>query len=461
MKSKNILFSIGMILALVFAAALISAAVNVNYDVRYAVIQEDGTIDYQTTLVQNVDTVGYVCTSADCSTVGASLTGLARHTNTNLITLTYPTALQNPNGYGAWFYKQGYIHWEEASDWQGTGTAPDTYTVYLAKKETGYAPIMNLNVVNEVQPNRPVEVGVIVGIDADTYSAIENAGPLDYTPAELAALTNVETVVTLEIRNSLNAVIYTNTRTVNVPYSGSLPVAFTYSGFSAEGDYEIRVYTDVTDDKILNSERQTATADIEVIPAALVDYGYTILNGLEMSPALPDEDEQITFSFDFISNYVSPTDILTPVNTHVAVNIYRDGDRIDTDVYHNLGPGAGTYSFQKSFDDEGSYRIVLEGTPEGSSLLDGKRLVSSTQEITFVIGEEAQDDDDEDDDDEETEEKSHSGEPNVITPATTGTVDLTSEEKGMPLYKKILYSLGAGILILLVAIAIVSAVKFE
>lgn len=458
MKFTKQISTICMALCLaVVALNMISAAVDVTYHAHYAVIQADGDIDYSTATVSDFDTSGYVCTSADCSTINAALgqlTGTSRSTATDTITLTYPTALQNSNGYGVYFYKQGYIGWEMNPNWQGTGTAPDTYDVYFLRKETGYAPIMNLNVVNEVNPNIPVEVGLQVGIDADTHSAIENNGPLAYEPAEIDATNSVDTLVTLEIRDSDGRVVYTDSTSVSVPYSESVPVSFTCPGLANTGDYSVTVYTDVTDVKILNPQRQEASSEIRVIPQNLRDYGYTLINGFEMSPAHPDEDETVTFSFDYLSNYMDAAGALTGVDTRVVVNIYKDNTRTNTKIY-TLTPATTTYSFTKDFS-AGKYRIVIEGIPTNSALLTGKTIVPSTQEIRFNVDEVQTNDNN--DNNKKTEDNVDSDKP--LTLESGSAINLGGNEKMLG-YKKLLYGLGIGILILIILILAVAAYKFS
>ena len=110
MKTQKAVYNLGIVFSLVLALTLVSSAVDVTYEAHYAVIQEDGTIDYQNTVINNFDTLGVVCTNSDCSNIAGQPSGLSRHTNTDTIILSYPTQLQNSNGYGIYFYKPGYIH---------------------------------------------------------------------------------------------------------------------------------------------------------------------------------------------------------------------------------------------------------------------------------------------------------------------------------------------------------------
>lgn len=467
MKNTKFIATLCMFLSLVFAINLINATVNVSYNAHYAVIKANGEIEYTEQTLSNFDTTGYVCTSADCSTVGDHLTGLTAHTDKDKITLNYPTKLQNINGYGVYFYKQGYIGWEMNPNWQGTGTVSNVYDIYFLKKEIGFASITNLTVVNEIKPNLPIAVGLDVGIDADTSSAIENNGPLTYEPAEVDTVNSVNTLVTLEIRDCKGSLIHSETKTVKIPYSESVPVSFAYNGFEKAGDYSIKVYTDVNDEKIVNSQKQEVSSKIKVIPLGLTDYGYTTLGGLTMTPTNPAEDEKVKFQFNYLSNYVDPNGSLIPVNTKAEVDIYQDDEKIKTKTY-NLTSASDLFAFNEVFEYSGDYKITVKCFPVDSNLLTGKTIVEDTKEITFKVKEsEDNDDDDEEDEDEDngdhTDEEGANSDKMIIPLDSLNVIDLKeAEQKTLSYsYKSILYIITAGILILVILIAIVAIAKYR
>jgi len=380
MKKQLILLCFAILA--IFSLNLINAEALVTYDAYYAEINNDGSITYTSTQVNDFDTLGYVCLNSDCSNVGEKILGLTKSTNSNSITLSFPTNLKNSNGYGIWFYKPGYIHWERSSDWAGSGTVQEHYNVFFLKKAQSWAPIMDLNVINEVNPNIPVEVGVKVGIDADTYSAIENAGPLKYNPQELNSLNVVDTKVTLEITNSANNVIYTENKILSIPYSESEQVNFSYSGFILTGDYKIKVSTDVQDSKVLSSLTQSESSNIRVIPQGLTDYSYTLINGLEMSPTFPEVNQSVDFSFDYLSNYIDVFGALTSLDTNAKVIFYKEGNAIQTNNYV-LSKLNNEFSISKTFTEAGNYSIFVEGTP--SVCMGANGCFSLSQELNFVI----------------------------------------------------------------------------
>lgn len=381
---KKQVFLLSLIIASIFSLNLINAEVSVTYDAFYAEINNNEGITYSSTPIEDFQTIGYVCLNADCSQVGNRITGLTSSTNTNSITLNFPTTLQNSNGYGIWFYKPGYIHWEQAPNWHGSGVVSEHFDIFLSKKTQSLAPIINLNVINEVHPNIPVEIDVEVGIDADTFSAIQNAGPLKYNPQELNSLNVVDTRVTLEITNLANNVIYTENKILSIPYSSSKQVSFDYSGFTQTGEYKIKVFTEVIDSKVLSSLIQSESSNIKVIPQGLIDYSYSLVNELEMNPEFPEVDKSVNFNFDYLSNYVNEFGELTSLDTNASISFYKNGNLMQTDNYA-LSKSENEFSISKTFSESGNYSILVKGNPAVCLGVNG--CLNLSQELNFVIKE--------------------------------------------------------------------------
>ena len=276
---------------------LVSAGNNVIYNAYYAEINEDGSVNYTDASVSDFQTVGYTCLNSNCSFVGNKVNGLTKTASGNSVTLNFPDSSDFVY-YGVWFYKAGYIHWETMPSSKGSGETYGPYNVYLLRKAVGWAPIMDMHVVNEVHPDTLVEVGLNVSIDADTYAAIENAGPLKYNPSELDSINLVNTNVTLKIKDSFGNILSSEVKPLSIPYSESQEVVFNYSGFSQTGAYNIELSTEVSDDKILNSLSQLARTEIRVIPIGLVNYSYSLISGLSINPVSPEKDEDVDFGFN-------------------------------------------------------------------------------------------------------------------------------------------------------------------
>ncbi len=377
-------YFIGAIILGILCFNLVSAEVSTTANAFYANINEDGSITYTDTPVTDFQTVGYVCLNSACSQVGNKIDTLTANSSGNSVNLKFPTALQNSNGYGIWFYKPGYIQWEQKANFFGNGFVTPPLKVYLLKKSVGWAPIMEMHVVNEVHPNIPVEIGLNVSIDAKTYAALENAGPLRYNPSELNSINVVETNVTLKIKNSANGVIYSVDKTLNIPYSGSEVVLFNYPGFSQTGIYNVELTTSIPDDKISSSLSQFARTEIRVIPVGLSNYSFSLISGLSMAPVSPKRNENVDFGFGYNSSHINEFGVETKLDTNVSIRVYNNGVKL-SEENSTLDDSTDYFSFVKSFSSVGNYTIIVEGSP--SQCIGTNGCFSSLQEISFVIKE--------------------------------------------------------------------------
>ena len=379
MTNKNFLL-VFISFIFIFLIGSCGASVQASFDAYYSVIESDGSITHTTIPVSGFDVEGYLCANADCTVVGVSVSGLTASTSTSNIIIDFPTNLQSQYGYLLYFYKDGYIGMERSGIIAyGTGPwdAPDTY---LYRKAIGWAPVMNMSVVNEVLPNTPIEIGVSIGVDADTYAAIDDSR---YSNVPLNE--EVETLVTFEIVNSDGVVVYIDSRVLSIGYSGVETVSFNYAGFGVgeEGEYDFVIYTDVTDAKILNSVRQSSVSSLTVLEEDANDYWYTLISGLRMSPVVPEIDDLVTFDFGYSSVYVN--DIFIPVNTEVEVEFFKDSFSMGID-YYDLSSALEVFSFSNSFSQAGNYTVVVSGFPAGAPE-SGGNVSASSEEISFIVSE--------------------------------------------------------------------------
>jgi len=385
---------------LVLTISMVSADILIEYNIYDSIQEDDGSYTDSTTPTTGFNVMGYLCSDAVCSTVTGTFltdTNVASGTGYQVMIPTGAT----PQDVVLHFTHDDYIGWEEILNVQGVGTPTvptATYDIYLTQKQSGFAPINNLNVVNQVNAGLPIEVSFSVGVDAVTYAAINDIHTTGIPFSE-----DVETQVDLEITNSTGDVIYTDTQTLNIPYDGSLPVSFTYAGFANTGDYSVSVSTNVTDAKILSSTEQSTTSNIQVIPQASTDYAYTLINNLAMTPTIPEEGDLIQFSFDHDSNYIDALGASSNIDTRLVITIYRDSSQTESFIVGN--EASGTYTFSRTYNQDGSYRLEVYGEPENAASYNNT--IDATQELTFIVGEPTtnnnDDDDDDDDDDEEDE----------------------------------------------------------
>lgn len=386
MISKNTIFFIGILLALVLAFNFVSAERIVNYNVYSAIIEDSGSMNVSLNPVNNFYVEGYACTAVNCTSIAsAKVAGLTTYSAGSVVTVTFPTALINSNGYVLYFYKQGYIGWEQRNvKIYGTNNTPVTAPtpIYLSKKRTGFSPITNFSVVNQAYTYQPLQINLDVAIDANTYSALRDS---HRTAITLNQSENVNTTVVLQIRDSLNNVVASAVRNILIVPSQYQHVSFVYN-FTTIGNYNITLTTNVTDQKILLPLVQQASASVNVINQNSTNYSYSLIQNLLYAPLMPNVNNTVNFSLGVLSNYVDSQGNYTPLNTTVNSTIYRNNVVLGTNLYTVLGTNYQTFNnfnFSTLFNQTGNYTLILTASPQNAR---GNSILTDTRTLSFVIG---------------------------------------------------------------------------
>ena len=461
MNTKNILFSLSIALFLLLSFNLVSADKTVDYNVYYGIIENNATLTTSTTAVNDFDATIYNCTSANCSTVGNIIT--EAHTNTNVLSIVFPEILQSQYGYLIYVHKDGYIGWEQRNVIRyGNGTNVSSSVFYLSKKRSGWAPIMNLSVKESVKTNQPIRVGFNVSIDADTYSAIEKA-----THSNLALEETVRTIVDLQVSGANGTVYHTN-KILNIPYSGYIPVEFEIPGFNQTGNYEVVLTTNLDDEKFLDTKQQAVGSFFTVISGNLLNYTYTLINNIRVSPALPRYGDVTNFSFSYLSGYIDGFGSYFPANTTIMVAVYNETGGVYYTLNDNLG-SSGDYTFNVNFNKTGQYVVWITGSPNDTR---GNLSLPSSQAMTFIIndnknGSNGNDTDDDDDHHNHEQTVDNSGTPGKLKfgdslPLSLGSkavLDLAPQTKTFN-YKLLIYWLIWILLLLIILIVLVYILKY-
>ena len=281
--------------------------------------------------------------------------------------LIYPTQLLSPFGYGIYYFKQGYIPWEQNPNWHGTSNndPQGPYMKYLGKKQDCYAPIDDFEVINDAQPNIPLVINIDASLDATTYAAIHSAGPLNYIPEQFQEYYSVKTKVTLTIYDSSDNIIDEQAKEVLIPYSGSTRIEFTWTPTIA-GNYKATAETDVTDEKCLSSLEQSTSKEFTVLSSQPQNSCYTLLNNLALSDQFPEDGKTVTISATKISNYADNNYNLQPVQTDVTLTITKDStiikqeSEIISSNSNNFDPQP--FDFDWSIDSgPGNYNVEISG----------------------------------------------------------------------------------------------------
>ena len=334
---------------------------------KYGTIDSSGNLVTSTTPITNVNTIGFVCSNSDCSSVSGTLWGgNVLNTPTDFIQLTYPTSLSSIYGYGVYFYKDGYIPYEVNADWWGTnsGDPVGPFNNYLSKKQNCTADVSNLNVSFS---------GGNINVKYNITSPIGNAGPLSYIPPAIESHYQVRVNTTLRIyKNSL--LFYTESKTLDIPYSGIKNVNFNVP--ATQGTYSVDIQTSTDDSKCLD---YTPITKNEAVCVPSIE----ICNGIDDDcDGLVDEGNVCASGFDFfidngyiVDSYICEGEEAAPRfhnniigtsadNSGLVVGTYLDNSFImDFGMPFPLTTGFNDWGVNFGFLSPGNYLMKLVVDP--------------------------------------------------------------------------------------------------
>lgn len=312
-KRIILLFSAVILLAFVAFAA---AEVSETNRVYYGIIEDNGAVTTTATPVNGASLIGFVCVDSACNSVSSSLFGGAvlNSGSSNVIGITYPTTLQS-NGYGLYFYKDGYIPYEVKANWAGTGSAPDAAN-YLTQKRTCALPVSNV-VVNTNGNN--------VSASMTLTSPIGNAGPLSYIPASLSSQYSLNVHAMVNVTGSAG---YSAMQDVLIPFSSSAPVNFQFT--LPNGTYNVSLTAHVMDDVCLASPVSFASRNINITqsnPNPLDNTPPATISGLHTGTLTNNSIQWLWTNpsdsdFNSVIIYLDGTNVLnTSANSYIATGL--------------------------------------------------------------------------------------------------------------------------------------------
>ncbi len=341
MSRRFVLFSVVML----FFAVSVLAERQAVYTFKEAIITDTGIV-YTNKALNNVNDIGFICGDSQCNSVIGSLrNGAVTQSGSSFsMQLNYPTDLQSSFGYGEYFYTNDHITWEQKPNFFGTDPSDPQgpFTVYLSKINKCIALIDRFIVVNDPQPNIPITIEVTADLDATTYSAIKNAGPLNFIPSTLEnEFYSVTTQITLRIYDNYDNLVNEQTVDTLIPFSTSKKVGFTWTP-TKPGKFRAIASTYVTDQKCISTDISTTTKEFHVtqedseqdspddsrrdVVKNPKDTCYTLLQNLAMDDQNPSERETLKLSFDKISNFADSYGSQIPIPTDIEVMIVRTSD---------------------------------------------------------------------------------------------------------------------------------------
>jgi hypothetical protein len=210
-------------------------------------------------VLTGVSVIMYTCQDEACDTATRLHQKTMNTGNDNKIVLTYPTELETEFGYMTYFFKSGYVPTKFPSDWAGNGKAGE-YDNYLYKiTDNAHAPIEDFEV-----SDKTIEANQNVLITANILSPRLNSDNVEFIPQELVADYYSDKVkITLEVTEPDGLSYSAEIETINMLWSTEQEIKYSWTP-TIEGEYTLKITTEITDDKFLSTTKETQEMTIEV-----------------------------------------------------------------------------------------------------------------------------------------------------------------------------------------------------
>ena len=356
----------------------VSAERFVNYEFKEAIVDNNGNVVQTNTQIQDVNAIGFVCEEeyvnaegkSICSRLGQQIfNGQVLTTQGNTLHATYPTQLLSNEGYAVYFFKEGYIPWEQRADWAGSAfDVEGPFLKYLGKKTSCNAPVTSLTITDRANPNLPILVNANVGIDAQTHSIIKSAGVIDPVPDQIRDQYSINTRVYLFVESNTQPRTLLETRDVNVFFDEVRDLQFEWVP-QVNDNYFVTLVTEIIDEKCLDTTDMEAAKFIQVQDSLPIEGYYTLINDLDFEPVFPRAGDSLVISIEKITNFVNSDGSLRPEETLLDVVITdKDGNGVlfDEVVLAPNSNSVDTQEFEFTVDIPtdalpGEYRISVVG----------------------------------------------------------------------------------------------------
>ncbi|MBD3249397.1 hypothetical protein GF336_05105 [Candidatus Woesearchaeota archaeon] len=342
---------------------------------------------------------GYLreCTDDNCD---APANGYYYTNTDDELLYTYPYS-DTPKDYAAYAFAEGYApkQWTRTDNWNpgGEDAYLGTYEHTMNKIEGCRAPLtsFSLNYYDEV--NRQVEVGqpitvsVKTMIEGDIVSAfVHNGQPPFMVPAEYEDWYDADTEVNLKVYDPEGDIVYDETKTLHIMANSEEQVEFTGWTPSEVGTgYTAVVETSIVDEMCESTTTETWTDDFAVVDP-VSELCFTNMQNMEFSDDFPKVGEELTITFERLSNYRDNVLNRYSIGTEVAVDITKDGQSIDgfpqTAGYEATGDIDALESASVSIvpTEAGEYLVTLTGTGDDgrcNGISNEPRAISQTKYI--------------------------------------------------------------------------------
>ena len=319
-----------LVLFLVLLISLIS--VNsiryVNYNFYEGLILFNGSLIKTNKIINDVNIIGFTCFDKNCENLGERIfenkilnSGLG-----SSIQLNYPTELLSGLGYGVYYYRDMYIPWESNPNWFGTNFSDPQgpYNIYLSKKEMCAGFISNLVVENTIKPHLPLVVFFEAGIDADTWAAIREAGPLKAVPKEIENQYTIKQSLILDVYNEDNELVDHQIKDLIFSFGEKKSSMFTIVPENP-GKLKIVLRSNVNDEKCLSSKEISISKETIVLDEERPrNMCYTLIENLNTDKLNAKAGDTLIIKGKKISNKFR--------NINASLFVDRDNDGFSEDI---------------------------------------------------------------------------------------------------------------------------------
>src|SRR3989338_2371083 len=330
---------------------------------------------YETTTNQplnNVKALVYKCTDDNCSNVDLTPGRFEKNSgSTNKISIEF-LGTSNPTRYAEYFYRTGYLPLETTVEDWGMDHEFNYYDNTFNKLNYCSSAIDSFYVINEVNPNEPIQIDVQASLGANTSSAFSrpNIRPF-YIPQDQDIrdeFYSAKTNVNVKILNRDNRVVFEDEELLNLYLDTKKSVRFTWTP-TTPGRYRAQLTTTVIDDQCNqdNDIPQQAVKVFKVLENLPILSCYTQLNELDFSDLHPIENQPIKIFVKKITNFIE-NDLKTPVATESRLRITKEGTLVFEQtkfIPQNSNPNDFIkYDFDWNTLSKGLYNIIVDAEAE-------------------------------------------------------------------------------------------------
>ncbi len=355
MEHKNLKLLVVFLFLFSFVSFVCADRV-VEFSFFEAIKYENGTQVSTTNKVLGAGLDVYPCLNSACNIVGNKISSLSSVTNTEKLSVNFPTTMSSVYGYLLYFYHQDFFGIEINATINGTSGTTTNANIYLYKREGGYAPIKSFDFVSTNTRLSNVTFDVKIEMDDSTYVLVPDRRRTNITLKE-------DVNVSLKFNVLYNGTnIHQESRFINIPYGESVTNERFFYLFSSVGDYEVEVETEIVDNQLFSTTKKNEKKSIKIISDSLNNYSYSNLNIYPTNGTIYlKENYSLVVAHE--SFYVDEYGNVNNRNSNLNFNI-RDFN--NTSIYnYNIKTSSGNYTFNYLFLSTGNYTINVSACTDG------------------------------------------------------------------------------------------------